>query len=79
MKPAFHLILILTPQATKGSIVTKAQVSPATGHHLTIRQCWPRLVELGLCSVVTLLVHVFPAPVHQRESKGIIVSLVSFV
>lgn len=43
-------------------------------------QCRPGLVELGLCSAVTLLlVHVSPAPVHQRDEKETIVLLVSFV
>lgn len=62
-------------QATEGSVVNKAQTSPAIGHCETLRPC----CFAGGTAFVTLpLVHDSPAPVHQRGSKGI-VSLISCV
>ena len=78
MRPASLLTLSLIPQATEGSVVNKAQISPAISQRETLRHCWPRPVGPHPCPAVTLpLVPVSPAPVPQREAEGISTSLIS--
>ena len=78
MRPASLLTLSLIPQATEGSVVNKAQISPAIGQRETLRHCWPRPVGPHPCPAVTLpLVPVSPAPVPQREAEGIILTRTS--